>query len=66
MNNFPIDTSECDISNGGCEDGCVDTDGSFHCTCGTGFQLSENGYKCQGKCYNNCIDVTTKRTNWIT
>ena len=44
-----IDINECSISNGGCEDTCVNTDGSFECSCSTeGYQLSGDGLTCQG------------------
>lgn len=35
---FP-DIDECESNNGGCEDKCVNTEGSFTCACRPGFQL---------------------------
>ena len=43
-----IDTDECAVANGGCEDICTNTNGSFYCSCGTGFQLNNNVF-CSGK-----------------
>jgi len=44
------DVDECDISNGGCEQMCTNTIGSFYCSCGTGYLLSGNGLNCSGEC----------------
>ena len=44
-----IDINECSTSNGGCEDTCVNTDGSFECSCSTeGYQLTGDGLTCEG------------------
>ena len=42
---------ECAINNGGCEQMCNNTIGSFYCSCGSGYQLDENGMNCSGKIY---------------
>ncbi|XP_035694584.1 uncharacterized protein LOC118428591 [Branchiostoma floridae] len=34
------DTNECTSDNGGCSHNCVNTDGSYYCTCRTGYRLS--------------------------
>lgn len=46
-----IDINECEIDNGNCSNGtCVNTNGSFYCSCNKGFILSEDDrYKCIGK-----------------
>ena len=31
-----LDVDECSIDNGGCDDLCVNEDGSFHCECPSG------------------------------
>lgn len=33
------DIDECKVGNGGCNDTCVDTDGSYSCTCHAGYEL---------------------------
>ena len=43
------DVDECAINNGGCEQVCNNTIGSFLCKCVTGYQLDENGFNCSGK-----------------
>ena len=40
---------ECAINNGGCEQMCHNTIGSFFCTCVAGYQLDANGLNCTGK-----------------
>ena len=55
---YVVDVNECSLMNGGCEDGCENTIGSFFCTCpsfGQGFKA--NGSECIGKfLYNTEIN----------
>ena len=47
---FVLDIDECsEQSNGGCHHGCVNTPGSFRCSCRPGFRLVPNGKRCIGK-----------------
>ena len=46
-----IDIDECVDDNGGCEDICTNTIGSFHCSCEEGFELAKDIF-CSGIC--NC------------
>ena len=43
------DVDECTNNNGGCEQMCSNTIGSFLCNCGTGYQLDRNGLNCNGE-----------------
>ena len=43
------DVDECVASNGGCEQLCNNTIGSFYCSCDTGYQLDVNGSNCTGR-----------------
>ncbi|KAI0239913.1 hypothetical protein LSAT2_009363, partial [Lamellibrachia satsuma] len=43
------DVNECAVRNGSCEQTCVNTDGSFQCSCRDGFKLSDNKLSCEGK-----------------
>jgi len=43
------DIDECATSNGGCEQICNNTIGSFYCSCDTGYQLDVNGLNCTGE-----------------
>ncbi|ELU15928.1 hypothetical protein CAPTEDRAFT_144967 [Capitella teleta] len=47
-----VDENECRHSNGQCDTYCVNTAGSFACSCETGFQLDDDGFTC--KDYNEC------------
>ena len=44
-----LDINECGQNNGGCDRFCNNTDGSFFCTCGDGYNLNEDGRQCDGK-----------------
>lgn len=45
------DKDECAIDNGGCQQICKNTIGSYYCSCHNGFVLHENGHDCkEGSC----------------
>ncbi|KAI0220298.1 Matrilin-3 [Lamellibrachia satsuma] len=44
-----LDVNECNVRNGGCEQQCENNHGSFRCSCGNGFTLSDDKWSCQGK-----------------
>ena len=46
---YLLDINECNTANGGCEHNCMNTFGSFECSCRTGYLLSGNGLNCTGK-----------------
>ena len=44
-----VDAIECSSSiNGGCDQNCYNTVGSYYCTCNTGWVLASNGQTCTG------------------
>ena len=43
-----IDTDECALNNGGCQHKCINTDGSYYCSCDTGYDLQQDKLSCQG------------------
>ena len=47
--NLPLDINECS-ENHGCEDTCVNTEGSFYCACSDGFVVASNGMSCVPSC----------------
>ena len=49
VRSFNPDIDECASSDGGCEQMCNNTVGSFYCSCGTGYQLDGNGLNCNGQ-----------------
>lgn len=40
------DIDECTIENGGCSEACINTNGSYTCTCTNGYQLGNDGKSC--------------------
>ena len=44
-----VDVDECQSENGGCEQNCTNTVGSFFCNCSDGFRLREDLLQCDGK-----------------
>ena len=56
---YILDKNECDVNNGGCNQTCVNSPGSFNCTCNPGFAVppptpvckeTYNGYYSYGDC----------------
>ena len=54
---FHVDIDECETSNGQCTQTCVNSVGSFKCTCKPGYVLSEDLKTCKGKRANNFLIV---------
>ena len=47
---FDLDVNECDDNNGGCEQICTNLDdGSFQCSCNSGFVLASDNMNCDGR-----------------
>lgn len=47
---FPsADTNECSVNNGGCQQVCVNTVGSYECRCHSAYKLHWNKKDCVGK-----------------
>ena len=46
-----IDYLECDYNNGNCQHRCVNTLGSYYCTCNIGYQLRSDKHRCIGNVY---------------
>lgn len=42
-----VDEDECAVHNGGCQQICKNTIGSYQCSCHNGFILHENGHDCK-------------------
>lgn len=47
--NSCTDVNECSTNNGGCEQDCVNTIGSFKCSCRLGYRLDPITQKCVGE-----------------
>lgn len=44
-----IDINECNTNNGGCEQFCHNTVGSYYCTCNNTYTLNADKHMCDGK-----------------
>ena len=58
----PIDINECSIGNGGCQQTCVNTPGSYHCGCRSGYKLTNDNTTCEGSIL--CIDLLIISTRY--
>lgn len=54
---YCTDVDECQAANGGCAQTCTNTDGSFLCSCGTGYTLAYDGFSCDGNEVNFAVQV---------
>ena len=50
---FSTDINECELDNGGCDQECVNIDGSYLCKCSDGYLLTDKGTSCVGKFLRN-------------
>lgn len=46
---IPADIDECQVHNGGCQQRCVNTRGSYYCECHPGSRLHVDGRTCLGE-----------------
>lgn len=51
------DKDECEELNGGCQQTCVNTLGSYHCECSEGFRIHADAHTCIGKISITCINA---------
>ena len=59
-----IGINKCLVNNGGCEHQCVNTEGSYYCTCNEGFQLIDNKHSCEGNIDNEQLThINQTRSN---
>ena len=48
INIFSSDIDECSLGNAGCNQTCHDVDGSYFCSCYSGYQLATDQHTCTG------------------
>ena len=46
---FTSDVNECNDNNGDCEHTCINSEGSYSCSCNSGYSLDSNERYCSGK-----------------
>ena len=46
---FSLDINECTLNISGCGQNCINTIGSYDCSCYSGYQLAVNIMSCSGK-----------------
>ncbi len=51
LSSMHSDVNECSTSNGGCDGQCTNTQGSYTCSCGSGYVLGSNTHSCYGELY---------------
>ena len=47
--NTCTDINECASYNGGCSQSCINTPGSYMCSCSSGYILDIDGHNCTGQ-----------------
>ena len=56
--NSLVDIDECTDGTDNCTDGCVNTEGSYYCTCSEGYELMDGNNTCVGELtlsYSSCM-----------
>ena len=51
------DINECFAKNGNCSQTCINTIGSYHCACHSGFQLTADNMTCTGTCKMHVLNA---------
>ena len=49
---FCLDIDECEENVDGCSHGCVNTEGSYYCTCPSGYELISDNKTCTGEVFS--------------
>ena len=57
------DINECGTGNGGCDQHCTNTKGSYNCSCDDGYVLADNELDCDSKyiyTLDNCMLISLR------
>ena len=49
-----VDINECTEGTDGCSQQCINTIGSYRCSCSSGYRLASDGQACTGKLQFHC------------
>ena len=52
---LPADIDECELMADVCQQNCTNTEGSFNCSCFSGFVLLSDGSSCAGEWYIHAV-----------
>ena len=64
MHAFDSDIDECVSSDGGgCEQNCINLQGSYECSCQQGYALESNGISCDGNYCTTMSYVSSSSSN---
>ena len=53
-----LDIDECSTNGHGCEDVCINSEGSYSCDCSDGYALNEDGRTCSISCGGRLTEVS--------
>ena len=59
------EVNECSVNDGGCQHSCINTDGSYYCSCDTGYDLQQDKHFCQGNLLQNILNKAAKWDEYI-
>ncbi len=50
-----VDIDECSLGTDRCTQDCINTQGSYTCSCHAGYALQSDQYTCEGMCVSVCV-----------
>ena len=53
LSHYNVDIDECSTRVAECEQNCHNNDGSYTCSCNSGYKLADDGFHCDGKSPTN-------------
>ena len=57
-----VDTDECTEGTAGCTQSCMNTDGSYACSCISGYRLAADGHGCEGSYHHHALAPRPDKT----
>ena len=66
---YSSEIDECSKDTDNCTHVCVNTEGSYYCTCPSGYELKSDNNTCVGESISSCIQTyvqkNIRRTVWV-